>query len=125
MSISLSRVASPTVLLYVFLVVAQVASGIYWAAQMEPPPSFTLLYAFGFLWVVGWWLRKDSRKQGVAWALDMGLFLYVAWPVIVPFYLVKTRGAKGLLVILGFVGAYLGALIAGMALYVLLAASQG
>jgi hypothetical protein len=51
----------------------------------------------------------------------MGLFLYIAWPVIMPYYLVKTRGAKGLLVILGFVGAYLGAQMAGVALYVLLA----
>jgi hypothetical protein len=125
MNISLSRMASPAVLLYLFLTVAQVASGIYLAAEAEPPPAFTLLYALGFLWVVGWWLLGDSRERGVAWVFDMGLFLYIAWPVVMPYYLLKTRGAKGLLVILGFVGAYVGALIAGVALYILLTPSPG
>jgi hypothetical protein len=36
-----------------------------------------------------------------------------------PYYLLKTRGAKGLLIVLGFVGAYLGAALAGIVLSVL------
>ena len=53
----------------------------------------------------------------------MGFFLVVAWPFIIPYYLVKSRGAKGLFVILGFVGAYVGAVIIGIMISVLAIAS--
>jgi hypothetical protein len=48
------------------------------------------------------------------WVYDLGFFLCIAWPFVVPYYLVKTRGAKGLLVILAFIGAYVGATIVGI-----------
>jgi hypothetical protein len=103
-----------------YLTVVQLASGFYLAGSIEPPPPFGLLYALGFLWVIGWWLLKDSRKRGVEWVLDMGLFLYLAWPLILPYYLLKTRGVKGLLVILVFIGVFVMAAIVGGVLYVLL-----
>jgi hypothetical protein len=111
-----SRMLSPTTLLYVFVVFTQLIIGIYLAGEFDPPPAFTLLYPPGFLWVVGWWMLGDSRRRGVEWVFDMGLFLYIAWPFVMPYYLLKTRGAKGLFVILGFVGVYAGALIAGTTL---------
>ena len=120
MSKTPSRIATPTALLYAFVAVAQIVTGFYLASELEPPEPFNLLYALGFLWVVGWWLQNDSRRRGVSWPLDMGLFIYVAWPVILPYYLLKTRGPKGLLVILGFVGVYVAALLAGAALGLLL-----
>jgi hypothetical protein len=116
----LSRLGSPAALLYLFLVVTQTANGFYLAGEAEPPPAFTLLYALGLLWAVGWWLRRDSMKRGVGWVFDMGLFLYVAWPFVMPYYLLKSRGVKGLLPILAFIGAYVGALVAGAVLYALL-----
>ena len=117
----LRQLTSPTGLLYLFLVLTQIAAGAYGASGAEPPASFTLIYIFGFLWIIGWWLRVDSSRRGLSWVFDMGLFLYVAWPFILPYYVVKTRGTKGLLVILYFVAVYVGATIAGVVLYVLLA----
>jgi hypothetical protein len=118
----LSRLASPTALLYVLTIIAQLASGIYLAGEVEPPPAFTLLYALSFLWVMGWWLLKDSKLRGVSWVLDMGLFLYIAWPIVMPYYLIKTRGWRGLLAILVFAVVYVAASMAGVALYAFLAA---
>jgi polyferredoxin len=114
-----SRIASPTILLYLFVVITQIGFGIYYGLQVEPPPALRLIYALALLWIIGWWLRRDSRKQGVPWVYDMGFFLVVAWPFIIPYYLVKSRGAKGLFVILGFVGAYIGAVIIGIIISVL------
>lgn len=114
------RLSSPTALLYLYLITAQVITGFYSAREAKLPPAFSLLYPLGFLWVVGWWLRRDSKVRGVGWVFDMGLFLYIAWPVVMPYYLLKTRGAKGLLAIVAFAGAYVGALLAGAVLYVLL-----
>jgi hypothetical protein len=120
MSTVLSQIASPTVLLYTFLIVTQIAQGFYLGSQIEPPPGFTLGYRLAFLWIIGWWLLRDSRKRGVALVFDTGFFLSIAWPVIMPYYLFKSRGAKGLLIILGFLGAYIGAQLVGVVLYVLL-----
>lgn len=118
----LPQLTAPTILLYLFLIITQFVNGIYGASEAEPPPAHLLLHPFGFLWAVGWWLMRDSRRRGVKWVFDMGLFLYLAWPFIMPYYLFKTRGVKGFLTILIFVGAYLGANLAGIMLYLLLTA---
>lgn len=121
MSNSLQRLVSPTALLYIYVILAQIAHGIYSASGFEQPPAFTLMYSAGFLWIIGWWLLTDSRKRGIAWVYDIGFFLSIAWPFIMPYYLVKTRGAKGLLLIFAFVGTYVAAFAVGMAFYLLLA----
>jgi hypothetical protein len=85
MSNFLSKVISPTSLLYIYLILTSIALGIYLGSQIEPPAVFTLIYSAGFLWIVGWWLLTDSRKRGVAWVYDIGFFLYIAWPFIMPY----------------------------------------
>jgi polyferredoxin len=114
MATVLSRVFSPGPFLYTFVVITQFAYGAYIGAQLQFPEGVTLISAFGILWAVGWWLRTDSRRRGVLSVYDLGFFLYLAWPLIMPYYLIKTRGAKGLLVILGFLAAYLGAAVLGI-----------
>src|SRR6266850_1842543 len=100
---NLAKLLSPTALLYMYVVVTQVAHGIYLASTIEPPAVFALIDFVGLLWIMGWWLLTDSRKRGVAWVYDIGFFLSIAWPFIMLYYLLKTRGAKGLLLILAFV----------------------
>jgi hypothetical protein len=125
MSKFVSSLISPTGLLYIFVVLSQVAQGVYLASDFEPNPGLTLLYTFGSIWIIGWWLMTDSRKRGVKCVFDMGLFLYLAWPFFMPYYLVKTRGVKGLWVILGFAGVFVGSMIAGAGLYLLLVPTAG
>lgn len=112
-----SQIASPTGLLWIFLVTTQIVSGIYLSRGIEPPAPYTLLHTIGFLWIIGWWLQKDSQKHGVKWVFDLGFFLTIAWPFIMPYYLFKTRSVRSLLTVLAFVGVYLGAYIIGAALY--------
>lgn len=119
MAILLSRVLSPAPLLYSIVLMTQFAYGAYLGAQFEFPPAVTLLYTVGLLWVTGWWLETDSRRGRVLQIYDLGFFLYVAWPIVMPYYLVKTRGVKGLLLILAFVAAYVGAGVVGVLLSVL------
>ena len=119
MTTILSRILSPVPLLYLFVVITQFAYGIYLGAALEFPEAVTLLFTIGLLWAVGWWLRTDSRRRGVLSVYDLGFFLYLAWPIVMPYYLIKTRGAKGLLVMVGFIAAYVGAAIVGIVLSVL------
>lgn len=125
MSNLLQRLLSPATLLYTFIILTQFAHGIYLASGFEPPPAFPLLNTIGLLWLVGWWLLRDSRHRGIPWIYDIGFFLCIAWPLILPYYLLTTRRAKGLLLIFAFVGTYIAALAVGIAIYLLLAASTG
>jgi hypothetical protein len=109
----LSRIFSPTVLLYVFVVITQIGRGIYIVLEGDAPAPLIFVTALGFIWIVGWWMRRDSQRRGIAWVYDMGMFLYMLWPFIMPYYLLKTRGVRGLLVILGFAVAYIGGLLVG------------
>lgn len=115
----LSRILSPAPLLYSFVVITQLAQGAYFGAQLEFPEAGTLLFGIGILWAVGWWLLSDSRRRGGLSVYDPGFFLYLAWPVVMPYYLIKTRGAKGLLIVLGFIAVYVGATLVGFVLSVL------
>jgi hypothetical protein len=110
----LSRIFSPTVLLYAFVVITQIGHGVYVVTEGEAPASFTLAGTLGTVWIVGWWLRRDSQQRGIPWLYDMGMFLYILWPFIMPYYLLKSRGTRGLLVVLGYVVAWLGGYFAGV-----------
>ena len=44
--------------------------------------------------LTGHWVKVDGRERETPRVREMGYFLLVAWPVVVPYYLVKTRGIK-------------------------------
>ena len=57
-----------------------------------------LFFYLALFMAMGYWLSKDSKSRNVHWVFDLGFFLYVAWPIIMPYYLFKTRGlGKGFL----------------------------
>src|ERR1043166_2965650 len=118
MTFTVSRIFSPAALLYSFVLIAQFAFGFYLGGHFEPPPAVNLGYSLAFLWAVGWWLQKDNRERRVASVYDVGFFLSVAWPIVMTYYLVKTRGARGMLYVLVFIGAYVGAAVVGVILSV-------
>lgn len=108
------RISSTVLVILTFIVLSQIAFGIYAAKDIEPSGSFTFLYYIILICLIGYWLQKDSRKYHISWVFDMGFFLYLAWPLIMPYYLFKTRGPKkGGSIILGFIGVYLGAYFVG------------
>ena len=80
--------------------------------QAEPSPSLALFFSFGPLLAVILWLQKDAQRTGVASVLDLGFFLWFAWPIIIPWYAFKTRGTAGWRLLLGLFtlisSAYLG-----------------
>jgi hypothetical protein len=107
----------PLILIVVFLLITHIADSIYYAYEIEPSGAFAILsYVFLFS-LIGYWLEKDSKRYGVKWMLDMGFFLYLAWPVIIPYHLFKTRGIKAFLTILAFIGIYIGTYLIGLLVY--------
>jgi len=88
------------------------AAAVYAAVQADPSPSLALFFSFGPLLAVILWLQKDARRTGVASVLDLGFFLWLAWPIVIPWYAFKTRGSAGWRLLLGLFAlissAYLG-----------------
>jgi hypothetical protein len=76
--------------------------------------SSALLQYILLFCLIGYWLDVDSREKRTLRVWDMGFFLYVAWPFILPYYLVKTRGIKRMLLTLLLITVvYVGASLVG------------
>ncbi len=103
-------------MVYTFLLFANTVGGAYALFGFDAA-AFGLLTQLGLLYVIGYWLLKDSQKRNFKLPYCPGLILSIAWPILLPYYLFKTRGGKAFLTILIFAGAYilttaLGAVIA-------------
>jgi hypothetical protein len=86
------------------VVFTQSVFGFYAIYDMSPPGAFTLLSYLMLFWLIGDWFSRDSKKHKIEWVYDMGFFLYLSWPIFIPFYLFKTRGLKTAFIITaGFV----------------------
>ena len=100
-------VCCAVVLLYVFV-------------RVDPHPFVSLVITLGPLVAAIGWLRADARARRVELVHDMGLFLWLAWPVLIPWYAMRTRGRHGLplglLVMLAIVGPILLATIIDLAM---------
>ena len=70
-------------------------AALYAATRAEPSPVVALFLTSGPLVAVFLWLQKDARRTGVGAVQDWGYFLFLAWPVLIPWYAFKTRGPSG------------------------------
>ncbi len=86
---------------YIFLV--QVIEIGYAINDLSPPAALALLQPFGFLGLICWWLQRDSLRTRTSWPLDVGMYLYVAWWVILPYHMLTTRGSRAVIDIILFV----------------------
>jgi hypothetical protein len=93
------------------------AAATYAAAQLEPVGVVALFLSFGPLAVVILWLQKDARRTGVPAVLDWGMFLWFAWPVVIPWYAWKTRGRAGWRLALGLVVLIVSAAVVSWLIY--------
>ena len=89
----------------------------YGFAQLEPAPVIGLGIGILPFLTCAWWIGGDARARRIAFAHDWGLLAWVAWPILVPWYSVKTRGRAGWRLALGL---YL-AILAPYAVWVLAA----
>ncbi len=69
---------------------------LYGILGIEPRPFIRVVAALGPLVAAISWLRADARARRVELVHDMGLFLWLAWPALLPWYAIRTRGRHGL-----------------------------
>lgn len=72
-----------------------VVAALYLPVAVEPAPVLLLFISFAPLTAVCLWLQKDAGRTGVGNIQDWGFFLWLFWPVLIPWYAFKTRGISG------------------------------
>jgi len=99
--------ATETFALVVFQMIASIGLACYSAMRVTPSPVFPVLYFLGGAWLLAVWVLADCRRLGLPTPLDLGWAVFAAWPLALPYHLLRTRGAKrGCLTILGFIGVF-------------------
>jgi hypothetical protein len=76
------------------------------AYRTDRPEMTELLWTFEFRLLLTWWVLADSRARAFGVPYEFGAFVFWGWPVVVPYYLYRSRGGRGLLLALGIWGLY-------------------
>lgn len=102
MSSRSTLISAPVIFLIVLMLVSRVGMAIS-NGQGIDTYGYEFFYGLGFIWAIGAWLQLDSMKYRVSNPYCPGLLLTAAWPILLTHHLYRTRGAKGFLIVLGFV----------------------
>jgi hypothetical protein len=85
-----------------WVLVSQLSAGMGYALHIDPSYLAHLINYLIYFGLINLWLESDSKNTHVKLLFDTGFLLLFTWPVVVPYYLFKTRDWKAILIILGF-----------------------
>ncbi len=72
---------------------------------------------FVFSVAIAYWANADAINKNELWGLDWPFYAFMFWPIVIPYYLCKTRGIDGLIQFLGFVTIYLAPFLGNLMSY--------
>ncbi|MVF14957.1 hypothetical protein FT643_22785 [Ketobacter sp. MCCC 1A13808] len=75
-------------------------------------------WAFIFAILIAVWSVKEPMQKKFSASFEFSAAVYFAWPLVLPYYLYKTRGYEGLILFLGFAALYLTPFLSGLVAYV-------
>lgn len=93
----------------------QFLSGLFWGGRAEMGPLGALLLPLALQLGIVFWLHRDMRLHHYHPAFDSRTFLFVAWPLVGPYYLFRSRGWKAIIPIAVFVALLVSGLAMGYA----------
>ena len=111
------------------LLLLSVALGLFYSLYIwmgtEPPMVADVIASY--LMPIGFaaWVQADARLRGCTPCFDFGTFVMFAWPITVPWYLIWTRGWRGLLITLMFLGLLLFPFVLATVVWIQLAINPG
>ena len=68
----------------------------------DPAPEFENLMAWSFALMVALWCLDDAKRANFHRPYEFGAFIFFTWPLVLPAYLIHTRGLRGALIFLIF-----------------------
>jgi hypothetical protein len=87
---------SPVRWLVVLTALFAVDAGVLTFYGEDLSPTTEALWALAFALFLAWWVYSDRRARGFSAPFEFDAFVVFAWPVVVPYYLFRTRGRVGL-----------------------------
>ena len=69
----------------------------------DPAPEFERLMAWSFALMVALWCLDDAKKLKFHRPYEFGAFLFFTWPIVLPVYLIHTRGWRGAFIFMAFI----------------------
>jgi hypothetical protein len=104
-----------TALVVTALFLESIVNGVYRGAGRELPDSISALGALFLVVSLYAWFWSYSRALGIAWPMDLGWVLLLAWQVALPYYIVRAEGRAGWGRIALFCFTYFAAMMTGWA----------
>jgi hypothetical protein len=112
-------VAAPVLGLALYLVGVEILTATLRAHGHAEPSLFVVLRTAGWFGWLGWWYISECRARGVTPLFAMGLFLPLAWPLIMVHQLFLKERKMALLKLLIMIVIYATAKLAGLVMYAL------
>ncbi len=82
--------------LLAYLLLVGLARATYAGYGVEPSATFELLAMIGLLTFVWYWVTQECRRCGATFPLDFAWFVTILWFILVPYYMWRSQGWRGL-----------------------------
>jgi hypothetical protein len=76
-----------------------------------------VLWSIAYGLILTWWVHTDRPNRNFKLPFEFEYFVLFAWPVVVPYYLYRRLGWRGLLLALGICGLYVGPYVIAALIY--------
>ena len=98
--------------------VSSLLDGLFFQFAMASRPAIAVLADTLLAFLLVLWVVADSKDHPqVVRPFDYGYLVLMIWPLYLPYYLLRTRGAAGLLSLAGFVGVLFMGFIIRLVIY--------
>ncbi len=77
-----------------------------------------MLWSAVFSLLMAFWTHLDARARDMYEPFEYAYLIFIFWPVILPYHLIKTRGYEGFLMYGGVVGLYLFPLFSALVVWI-------
>lgn len=106
-----SESLGPARYVYAYAAASALGAAVYGFLGRTPQPDADWLLWLVPLVAILVWVYRDAREFRIGAVHDWGLFLGMAWPILVPWYAFKTRGRAGWRLLLLLTACFLAPII--------------
>jgi hypothetical protein len=85
---------------------------------IRPMEKAETLWTLVFSLILAWWVYADRGARGFQLPFEFEFFVFIAWPVAVPYYLYRRRGGPGLFLGIGVWGLYMAPYVISAFVYI-------
>ena len=101
---------APTLMLWLYALAFGAASAMSSGGVLLGSADYVARAALSL--IMASWVVADARKRQRPLCYDYDSFVFIAWPIVVPVYLFRTRGIRAFLTLLCFAGIWIVAILA-------------